>query len=186
MDKKNISFWLVGMLLAFAGAIFIYKMQMANLEVKPFQESELESKAEAKSELMPEISLTDLSGDNTVILPRGDGIEIVNIFASWCPMCMEELPLIKEISEQWNVPVSGIAIRDTGNSVRKKLNNKINPFNIVLLDPDGSASYSWGVKGLPETIILVDGKIVFRHRGVLNKRILEDMIGPIVLQSANR
>ncbi len=87
---------------------------------------------------------------------------MVNFFASWCAPCIEELPLLEELSKRYNIPVVGIAWKDTTAALTPWLEKYGNPYQSILLDDDGAYGISLGLRGIPETYV-VDGKGIIRY-----------------------
>ena len=47
------------------------------------------------------------------------------------------------------------------------------PYEVIGMDHNGLQSINWGVYGLPETFIIQDGLVKYRHVGPIMKRDLE-------------
>ena len=103
-------------------------------------------------------------GINSAELADGE-VKIINIFGTWCPPCIAELPVLKTLSETHGVPIHAIAYRDTPAQLDKVFSRHPNPFSRIGLDPYGRAALSFGITGAPESFI-VDGKGIMRHRHV--------------------
>jgi len=67
--------------------------------------------------MAPDFALQDLAG-NTVRLSDSAGeIRIVDFWATWCPPCLEEIPMYKEIHQDYasrGVRILGVALDDEG------------------------------------------------------------------------
>jgi thiol-disulfide isomerase/thioredoxin len=109
---------------------------------------------------------------------------VVNFWASWCPPCVEEMPLLAKLSSESDaskVQFIGIGI-DSPSNIREFLTKTNVPYQIIVGGLDGS---NWGEKlgneqgALPYTIIISpDGNKVFSKLGKLteddvNKSILK-------------
>jgi len=91
---------------------------------------------------------------------------LVNVFASWCAPCQIEHPRLLELSRK--LPVYGIAFGDKADAVAQLLKAKGNPFTRINDDPNGTASISWGVRGVPESFLIApDGHIIWTFAGPL-------------------
>ena len=55
-----------------------------------------------------------------------------------------------------------------------------NPFKEIGVDLNGRASIEWGVFGVPETFIVYDEKIIYKHIGPIHLSELEDKIIPMI------
>src|SRR5450432_1287386 len=67
----------------------------------------------AVPQALPEFSLTDLHGSPTPISRwRGKSL-VINFWATWCPPCRREIPLLKSLAAEWagrDLMVVGIAV----------------------------------------------------------------------------
>lgn len=96
---------------------------------------------------------------------RQGGVTLVNVFGTWCPPCIAELPVLATLSEKHGVTIHAIAYRDTPEALDRAFRSRPNPFRRIGMDPRGEAVFSLGVTGAPETFI-VDGKGIIRFRHV--------------------
>jgi thiol-disulfide isomerase/thioredoxin len=62
---------------------------------------------------LPQFSLADRAGKPTSIASFGDKSLIINFWATWCPPCRSEIPLLQSLHSEWaarEVSVVGIAV----------------------------------------------------------------------------
>ncbi|MBI1946341.1 MAG: TlpA family protein disulfide reductase [Deltaproteobacteria bacterium] len=109
-------------------------------------------------------------------LPIGQGKPaFVNVWATWCGPCLQELPSLVEASKayQGRVAFVGLATDSTIDDVKKIIERFSIPYPMALADD--AASASWGVQALP-TSFVVDGAgtIVWSHSGSLTRAELDD------------
>jgi cytochrome c biogenesis protein CcmG, thiol:disulfide interchange protein DsbE len=117
----------------------------------------------------PDFSAADLAGD-TLRLSALAGPVLLNVWATWCPPCREEMPALQELHERFSdrgLHVVGVTIdgaRD-GNAVQRFLNELGITF-LILHDPADRVSRLFRTSGVPETF-LIDrgGRIVHRWIG---------------------
>jgi cytochrome c biogenesis protein CcmG, thiol:disulfide interchange protein DsbE len=108
-------------------------------------------------------------------------IVIVNFFASWCVPCRAEHPQLMQLAKRHNIPVYGIAWRDSSTNAADFLKQLGNPYTAVGVDTSGRMGIDWGVAGVPESFILTaDGKIGFRHWGDIRAEHIEERLLPII------
>jgi cytochrome c biogenesis protein CcmG/thiol:disulfide interchange protein DsbE len=108
----------------------------------------------------------------------------VNVWATWCPPCHAEHPYLVEISEREpGVTFVGVNYKDDPKAAKQFLAERGNPFKISLVDADGRLGIDLGIAGAPETF-LVDaaGTIRYRHVGVINNEVWDEVFKPIVEQ----
>lgn len=105
-------------------------------------------------------------------------VALVNVFASWCAPCHQEHPLLMALAQDQRVPIFGINQKDNPENARRFLGKLGNPYRAVGADRDGRASIEWGVYGVPETFLIADGKIVFKHVGPLTEESIRVRLMP--------
>jgi cytochrome c biogenesis protein CcmG/thiol:disulfide interchange protein DsbE len=117
---------------------------------------------------VPALSLPTLDGGPPVPL-AGDGPYLVNFFASWCPPCIVEHPVLMAL-EANGVAIVGVAYKDDPAKTQAFLEQRGNPFARVLVDRDARAGMEFGVTGPPETyLVSSDGIILAKHVGPLDE-----------------
>ena len=105
---------------------------------------------------------------------------VVNIWASWCPPCQAEHPILMDLAEE-GVKIYGINYRDTPQDARIFLEMLGNPYTKIGADIQGRVAIEWGVYGYPETFVGDQtGRIRYRHVGPINPGQLNSVIRPIL------
>lgn len=88
----------------------------------------------------------------------------INFWATWCTSCIEELPLLEAMkADPKNADIEFIAVNvgDTDKKIDKFLKKYKFTFKMIS-DQDKSISTKWGVKSLPQSII-VEKKAIIRY-----------------------
>lgn len=120
------------------------------------------------------LSIADLKGK----------ITILNVFASWCPPCHVEHPLLIELGKEAKAgafQLVGLNWKDKDEKLAAWFKEAGDPFSRIGADRSGRAGIDWGVYGAPETYIIDrDAKIVWRYAGPLTKELIRDEIRPIL------
>lgn len=120
----------------------------------------------------------DLSGNTIQSEDLIDKVVIVNFWATWCPPCIREMPVLAEIQKKYAQDVQIIGInydRIEKNEVVEFL-TKI-PINYpIVLEKENDLSQFGMINGLPTTIFLYKNKIVKTHTGELFENSLETII----------
>ena len=107
---------------------------------------------------------------------------VLNVWASWCPNCRAEHPLLGELASA--VPLYGLNYRDKGDAARAWLIQAGNPYRAVLADPDGRLALELGVYGTPETYLFAgDGTLLTRHTGLLTREIWQRQFAPLLAKA---
>ncbi len=129
---------------------------------------------------VPGFNLPGISGDGfgSLDLGAGAGSVMVNFWASWCPPCVEEHPVLMDLQKQ-GVPVWGIAYKDSADKSLAFLKRHGNPFARTARDDPGRVAIDWGVTGVPESFI-VDGQGVVRWHmaGPLTEKMVAEQVLP--------
>lgn len=135
-------------------------------------------------ETVPKFKLTSLYSDK-LFLTQNDmqgKISLLNFWATWCYACALESDMLMKIKTQYHVPIYGIAYKDNPDDVKKWLQIKGNPYILTGLDTSGDAAIDLGVYGTPETFVVnSQGKIIYRHVGVINQKIWDTVLYPLIL-----
>jgi cytochrome c biogenesis protein CcmG, thiol:disulfide interchange protein DsbE len=109
---------------------------------------------------------------------RSGKVTVVNFWATWCPPCRAEHPVLKKMAAD-GVRVGGVNIRDDDAKAVAYLAEEGNPFFGVASDPAMRGAIDWGVTAPPETFIIGgDGTVLFRFVGPLVGTDYEDRFVP--------
>ena len=93
-------------------------------------------------------------------------VSVVNVWASWCVPCHDEMPLLTALAKDKRLQIVGINYKDSPDNARRFLGRYGNPFSMVGADGNGRASIEWGVYGVPETFVVGrEGTIVYKLVG---------------------
>jgi len=115
-------------------------------------------------------TLECLDGNSNIVLEAIKGPAIINVWGSWCAPCREEMPFLRQLAATGKVQIIGIDVEEPNIEKGRKfvINQGITWPN--LYDRDGSTKSTFGM-GVPVTWYLdSDGKVVYRHIGVLNSK----------------
>jgi thiol-disulfide isomerase/thioredoxin len=115
-------------------------------------------------------TLECLDGNSNIVLEAIKGPAIINVWGSWCAPCREEMPFLRQLAATGKVKMIGIDVEEPNMKTGRKfvIDQGITWPN--LYDRDGSTKGTFGM-GVPVTWYLdSDGKVVYRHIGVLNSK----------------
>lgn len=94
---------------------------------------------------------------------------LLNVWASWCPPCLAELPLLISVTDE--VRLFGLNYKDKRGDAVKWLERNGNAFIKSGHDPEGTVARKFGIYGVPETFVIDrNGRIVHRHTGPISVR----------------
>tara|TARA_Y100000591_G_scaffold262962_1_gene235976 strand:+ start:1641 stop:2159 length:519 start_codon:yes stop_codon:yes gene_type:complete len=98
-----------------------------------------------------------------------DKFYLINIWSSWCGPCREEHPFLIKLSDQKNIKIIGLNYKDNIENAKNFLRELNNPYDIILLDKDGTTSIELGAYGVPETFLIYKKKIIKKIVGPLDE-----------------
>ncbi len=103
---------------------------------------------------------------------------VLNVWASWCPPCRREMPLLAEYAAgQDEIAFVFVNSGENAETVRAYLKREGLSLPNVLLDTEGRLVRRLRVVALPTTIFFDrEGKAVARHLGELSRAALEDYL----------
>src|SRR6267378_4878269 len=139
----------------------------------------------------PQTSLPPLQGllSNGAQVPGLDPanfngkVSVVNVWASWCVPCHDEVSLLTELAKDNRLQLIGINYKDAPDNAQRFLGRYGNPFASVGVDGNGRAAIEWGVYGVPETFIVGrDGKIAYKLVGPITR----DKIGSALMTEIDK
>lgn len=122
------------------------------------------------------------SGTTTLASLRGK-VVVLNVWASWCPPCREEAPLLERTSRLIS-PLGGTVLGVTWNDTERDAVEFIRRAGLTYpqaRDVDGKFAKAYGTKGLPETFVIDRaGRIVAARRGTVDARFLKSSLSPLL------
>jgi len=140
--------------------------------------------ASAKPVTAPQYAkqLPSLNGPTRSLADFRGKVVVLNLWASWCPPCREEAPLLektqKRIQSQGGTVV-GVTWNDSIPDA-KKFAAEVGMTYPQLRDVDGTFAKAYGTKGLPETFIINrQGRIVALRRGEVDTAFLNEKLYPL-------
>lgn len=123
---------------------------------------------------MPDLTLEDLDG-NSINLREIEGDRVlVNLWATWCPPCLREMPLLAEADDRGELSVVVVNQGEELLQVARYLDEQGLEFRHALLDPRQELMALTDSPGLPTTLLFDDeGRALERHVGELTRAQLE-------------
>lgn len=143
--------------------------------------------ADIPSELIndpvPEFSLPVVGGEevsfSSTDLAAEDEVVIVNFFASWCAPCYVEHPFLMELKKR-GYKIYGVSYKDKARDTNRFIKERGNPYYKIASDTDGRVAINFGVYGVPETYVIKNGIIRYKHAGPILEMQFEDDVMPII------
>ncbi len=131
----------------------------------------------------PEFRLTLLDGSTLSLADLQGEVVVLNIWASWCPPCTEELPALQSVWTAYQdagVTFVGAAYQEREANVRAAVNAYGLTYPIGL-DTNDRIANAYGITGVPETFIIdTEGRIAYVHIGPLTAEQLTQELESLV------
>ncbi|PMR74273.1 TlpA family protein disulfide reductase [Billgrantia endophytica] len=123
---------------------------------------------------LPDIALENLEGETVDLRDlRGERV-VVNLWATWCPPCLREMPLLAEADTREGVTVVVVNQGEELLQVVRYLDEQELAFRYPLLDPSQALMKTMESPGLPTTVLFdTQGRAVERHVGELTRAQLD-------------
>jgi thiol-disulfide isomerase/thioredoxin len=130
--------------------------------------------SELQAKLAADFELTNLDGE-TVALADFEGKSVmINFWATWCPPCLDELPLIQDYADRYADEFIVLAVN--AGEEQAKVAQFVAEYGydlVFLLDPENIAGNAYRVMGLPTSIFIdEDGYWRATHIGQLDELLL--------------
>ena len=100
---------------------------------------------------------------------------LMNIWASWCVPCRDEHSFLLDLNNQKNIKIIGLNYKDNNRSAKNFLKELGNPYNVILLDEDGTIAIEWGAYGVPESFLIYNKKVIKKIIGPLSENLLKEI-----------
>jgi cytochrome c biogenesis protein CcmG, thiol:disulfide interchange protein DsbE len=121
---------------------------------------------------LPDLTLPCLGGGPDVQLAGLAGEPmVINLWASWCAPCREELPILQEYAERADgrVTVIGVDFQDMRPEAALELARRSGVTYPQLADVDAELKQAFRVQGMPWTVVIdADGRIVHTLTGQIH------------------
>jgi len=107
---------------------------------------------------VPDIEFFDESGKKLTNINLIGKVSVINLWATWCPPCVKELPSIDRLAKsvnQNNIKIYAVSQDRAGNKIVPAYFQKLNLKNLtIFLDNQGSLMTAFKTPVLPTTIII--------------------------------
>ncbi len=141
----------------------------------------------ATGQIAAAFTLKDLSGKKVSLSSFRGKVVFLNIWATWCGPCREEMPSIESLYSHFkntkNFVILGVSEDTEGKAAVAPYITRNGYHFRILLDPENVVGEKYGVSGVPETFIIdQQGRIVAHHMGAYDwsrsdiRAALEDLL----------
>jgi len=130
--------------------------------------------------VLPDVSLKDYDGNEVRLSDFAGKPLVINVWATWCPFCVNELPDFAVVQEEFGDSVQILAVdRAESKSVAKKFTDELGLTGklIFLLDANDRVYAKIGGFSMPETLFVdAQGNIRVHRRGSLSQEEMRQQI----------
>lgn len=105
----------------------------------------------------PDFTFPGLDGKNTSLSDYKGKVVLVNIWATWCPPCVEEMPSMQKLYNEFNgknFEILAVSIDAAGVDAVAPFMKKHKLSFPALMDPKGTIKSMYRVTGIPESFII--------------------------------
>ena len=151
----------------------------------PFQQASAQQSSKNPSDFKdaPNFSLETMDGDTFTLAEQKGKVIVLNIWATWCGPCREEIPDFMEIYKEMKdkgVIIAGVSVDKKGWSAVRPYAKKME-INYPIMVDDGTVSRKYGpIRAVPTTFIINKlGKVEYVAPGRLTKERLQPILQKI-------
>lgn len=106
---------------------------------------------------------------------------LLNVWASWCAPCRQELPILVEMSRKDQIEIYGLNYKDQPGKAQALLKVAGNPYVASAVDADGRVGMDFGIHAVPETFVIdAQGRVRYRHLGPVSQQVWDEKLMPVV------
>ena len=119
----------------------------------------------------PDFTFPGLDGKKVSLSDYKGKVVLVNIWATWCPPCVEEMPSMEKLYRKFkgkNFEILAVSIDEPGLKAVAPFMKKFRLTFPALIDTKGAIKTVYGITGVPESFII-------DQKGILIKKI----VGPV-------
>lgn len=115
---------------------------------------------QGKTGQAPDFTLEDLEGNQVTLSEQtSKGPVLLAFWASWCPPCVQEIPILNEWHEAYGprgLKILGVNVQE-GREEIEHFRKQIPIDYPILLDKAGQVSSEYGLTALPVVVLLAKG-----------------------------
>lgn len=160
MTQRMKPILIFGVLIGFVILFVLYFIFFKNNRSGP--KTEFKSKGGVEAQ---DFGLPSLRGDYLKLSNYRGKVVFLNIWATWCPPCRDEMPSMESLYQRLkgrNFEMLTVSIDQGGENVVRSFAAKYGLTFTMLLDPDGKTQRLYGLTGVPETFIIDKNGVIIK------------------------
>jgi len=168
---KSRSLSAVGVLLVATGLVLFFVVR--NLFPPAGQDTATNEAPVAAGDVAADFKLESLSGKAVTLSSLRGKVVFLNVWATWCGPCREEMPSMETLYEAFkdrqDFVILAVSQDRRGRIAVQPFVERNHLHFDILLDPDNVVGDAYNVSGVPETFIIDrKGRIVAHHMGAFD------------------
>jgi thiol-disulfide isomerase/thioredoxin len=175
-----ISMMMIGLGLLATGAMFLMLLKERDASTQDFSAVPAEVNFPA-----PELNLVDLSGKQVSLNDYRGNVVLVNLWATWCPPCREEMPTLQKFYEKYREDGFVLIAIDQEEPL-ELVQSFVNEFSLtfpVWLDEEYEAERKFNTMNLPSSYVIDrSGVVRLMWIGGISKKNLEKFVPNLILE----
>jgi peroxiredoxin len=169
---KSKSLLILGLSLVVAGVLFFFIVRAVLPVLTANQDINGEAPV-AAGEMATDFKLQSLSGKPVTLSSLRGKVVFLNVWATWCGPCREEMPSMETLYEAFkdrqDFVILAVSQDRRGRIAVQPFVERNHLHFDILLDPDNVVGDAYNVSGVPETFIIDrKGRIVAHHMGAFD------------------
>ena len=166
----RIAWTLLGAAALAAGALGAYFSTRPASRSEPAPEGALVFRAHAAPRPVAELAFEDGQGRKRTLSEFRDKVVLLNVWATWCAPCREEMPALDRLQRKLGGPgfeVLALSIDSGGAAAVKRFYNEIGIRSLAIyVDPSARATSTLAAMGVPTTLLIDrQGREIGRRTG---------------------
>lgn len=138
----------------------------------------------ARCSSAPNFTLTDIDGNSMTLTDYRGKPVLLDFFATWCQPCMNEIPILKTIKDQFlaELVIISVSVDPTTDTVAnlQSFRNNYNVTWTVVRDTKNIYD-AYNVTAIPTIYVIdKDGSVRDSHVGTTDASVLVDQISPLI------
>jgi thiol-disulfide isomerase/thioredoxin len=126
----------------------------------------------ARPKPLPELRFNDAEGRAHTLADFRGKVVLLNIWATWCDPCREEMPALDRLQAQLGgerFQVVAVSVDEQGQAIARKFYARIGIKALPLyIDPTAKAAFTVDAAGLPASLLIDrQGREIGRHLGAV-------------------
>lgn len=128
----------------------------------------------AEAEPAPDFELQALTGEMVSLSDFNGKPVLINFWATWCPPCVQEMPLLQEISDDYAGELVVLPVNGGDSMEQIRAFAEAYEYNLMFLaDPENALSLEYSVRGFPTSFFIdVDGLVQGTYVGMMDENVI--------------